>query len=1442
MSKRVATSQGGEERYGGMDEGGPRDGPVDKPTKATAAQLAQRRIKEMKKKTPRGSRAGSPAIADPGATGANAFQSFQAPPSTNSFNFSMPGAAPAPSFAQSTTQQNGSTPFGNSQANGAPSFGGFGSTQQTNGVQSTQSTNGWNPGTSLQNFGPQRADTTSTPSTSFSFGQTPAASQEQPKQNGFNPSTSMFGTQTQQPQTNGEQTPKVNPFAGLFGSQSQTNGSTPAPAIGTGLFGSTPAAPATTTAPGQSVFSGLGASSASMVKSNMFSNTPAPQTVEQPPPGTEGALFKWGLSSQANGQAPAQPVTEQPKEAPKYSFGQTSQQSNGIAAPTPSNPFANLSQPKAPETEKAPVKFNFGQTYGENSTSAPTNGNVFTGIFSQPAAETPAKAPEATISNNLFSAVGGQLQDPKTPFKFGQGQITFGQGPSQVEKTPSQNLFGAATPAQTNGAPSINFGASQQDDTSMVTPGNTPHKQNLAVSQPGQQSAQPAPETETPNAGKSMFDRISRDAPVTANKPAFAFGNASVSNDSQVEQTPNPNAGKSMFDRMTPRDPEPPATAPKAPSAPSFSITAPTPIPADKAPSQIRPSAMSAPSTTTSTAAPDRQGLKALNQGILAHLSSEDENQDWSKIMQFYLDQAAKFMGREAVKAPVARAQAPQQSASGPAIEISRAPPPAPASDAPNRNMFAGSFAKPAAPAASSSSQSGTVHAMAPAPPGHSTYAPAPATPKPLASNIFSQAYNPPATEPINRKFSADEALTKSNTFAAPPATEKRSKSNASVEYPKLPETASNTAKLFASTLDKPAPKTTSSGSPSFGPSDDLMTKVREQKAAKEAAQRAEQNGSAPVPSSAFKPSTKFNFGGPSTPAPASEKATAAPMFGFKPADSATAATPGTAFKPSTKLNFGASATAQQTLAPTAAAPAFGFKPSAAPDSAPNFLSAFGKKAESTAEQEKNKRKANDLDSDDDEAEWEAKDQAEQEAKRQKIEELAKAASGFKPAGTNVASLKPLPAPADGSSLLAAFGKKAEKTVEEEMKKRKAEDLDSDDDETEWEARYQAEQEAKRQKIEEAAKSAPTFGFRAAANGDGPSKAPFAFKVPDTPKTTDTSSEKVAEGTSEATKPGFGKSMFDRTTFPDKTSSTPNAFSNAFPTKTTGTPGAPFAKFGQGSSTSPTKTNSTPAISFGAATPAATADKTGPEKEHIQGNNTWNPSTPIKFGTFAKPCESTTPAAAPPANSFGGLFGASAASNGSNSLAPPTVGFSFGGPKAVSTDVSRATTPGVTTDGEASAAGEEAQAEEGEPSDTVHVKPAVDLATLTEEEREAEEVLFEVAVAKARKKVTRPVEEGGSTSWVDKGKGPLYIVKNKSTGKTRVLMKIPPLGRLAMNFSPRTGFNYTCPEGQKQVQAAFIDHFEKSESDAGRPSFWNIQVREAKDAQEIARILTEERS
>ncbi|KAI7115307.1 hypothetical protein KC343_g18659, partial [Hortaea werneckii] len=259
----------------------------------------------------------------------------------------------------------------------------------------------------------------------------------------------------------------------------------------------------------------------------------------------------------------------------------------------------------------------------------------------------------------------------------------------------------------------------------------------------------------------------------------------------------------------------------------------------------------------------------------------------------------------------------------------------------------------------------------------------------------------------------------------------------------------------------------------------------------------------------------------------------------------------------------------------------------------------------------------------------------------------------------------------------------------------------------------------------------------------------------------------------------------------------------------------------------------------------AEADKANGEESQGTGDNTWKPSTPIKFGAPTGQ-ESTTPAAAPPKNPFAGLFGSNPTpqSKGpgseSGKLAPPSVGFNFGAPKSASTDASRTTTPGATTDGEASGAGEQA---DGEPSDEQKDEQQEDMSKLTESEKEGHDVLLELPIAKGSKFDDKKNDNGSMVKgWVDKGKGPLYILKNQETGKTRVLLKVGPMGRIAMNFAAKPEFKYTNEAGKKTVGASFIDHMDPKQGASGVPSMWMISVGQAENAAKIASLLEEHKA
>lgn len=126
------------------------------------------------------------------------------------------------------------------------------------------------------------------------------------------------------------------------------------------------------------------------------------------------------------------------------------------------------------------------------------------------------------------------------------------------------------------------------------------------------------------------------------------------------------------------------------------------------------------------------------------------------------------------------------------------------------------------------------------------------------------------------------------------------------------------------------------------------------------------------------------------------------------------------------------------------------------------------------------------------------------------------------------------------------------------------------------------------------------------------------------------------------------------------------------------------------------------------------------------------------------------------------------------------------------------------------------------------------------EELETEEVVVQVSMAKASKYDDKNTEDGVKKAWIERGKGPLYVLKNKSTGKVRVLLKMPPLGRLAMNFEPLKDVEYKNSR-PKFVTGPFIDHLDTNKDKAPGIKTWQIQVREAADAEKIAKALMDGR-
>ncbi|CAG7922978.1 unnamed protein product [Penicillium olsonii] len=426
MQKRAAFGdQGSKDGDGGFGQGTP----DDKPHRATAAQLASRKIKDVRRR-----RAPTP------TTGGGS--------DTPSFNPFAGTAAPAANPAPPST---GFT-FGQTQ-NQSQSFPGASSGAGQGGMFSS-GTNGQAGGQPSFNFG----------GSSTSFGAQPAS-------NPFSINTS-FGGNTQ-PATNGFSFGGFN--AGGSGNQA-TPTPAPAPAPTFGGFG----AQQNTSTPGSGLF---GQSTSHITSPGDESMQTSPDTKPKADSGlgTKPAIGGSPLAnpfSTLSGQTASNPfapkpaaTSETPKPAFKPLFGAAAESkpeeakaqpaASNLFAPKPasdapaSNPFASLSGQTAgasnlfapkPSAEQTPAKpaeaaKPFGSLFG--STTTPKPAEPASNLFA------PASATDTPKASNPFAS----LSTPKVPETEGAAKATeaqpfsFSFGTPALSKTPDAESSSSATPA-----------------------------------------------------------------------------------------------------------------------------------------------------------------------------------------------------------------------------------------------------------------------------------------------------------------------------------------------------------------------------------------------------------------------------------------------------------------------------------------------------------------------------------------------------------------------------------------------------------------------------------------------------------------------------------------------------------------------------------------------------------------------------------------------------------------------------------------------------------------------------------------------------------------------------------------------------------------------------------------------------------------------------------
>ena len=492
-----------------------------------------------------------------------------------------------------------------------------------------------------------------------------------------------------------------------------------------------------------------------------------------------------------------------------------------------------------------------------------------------------------------------------------------------------------------------------------------------------------------------------------------------------------------------------------------------------------------------------------------------------------------------------------------------------------------------------------------------------------------------------------------------------------------------------------------------------------------------------------------------------------------------------------------------------------------------NFAAKFADTVAQSEMDAKKKRKAEEFNSDDsdaDEAEWERNDAEEQRAKKQKIQEDLREAAKAKPKFVPGKGIVTEAAELKDEANAAAPGTQAGNSHVTELDKKHA----------------MAVEQAEKYRVGAAKIQGLFQSFDKVGSGNEGSKNGDADDEDDEEDGSDgdegQQSKQVSKG-----------SLFDRVSFAKPT--TPKPADKEHPL---GASSLGLNMFGHISG---------PAAAVGfnpinKSSPAKSPNRPGSGEK---GDNTWKPESPIRFGgpfggdganddapavNITSPSPSKAPlgslfgssktanatvetpakpalnfAAATPAGSLGSSFGfgispLKPATSSTSSLFPPSTNPSNG--------VSRSTSPGATTGesaAESTADGEDEGAEKHEQLNLISGGPG----------EEDEDVLHEVRAKASIWNEGKGDEEKGE--WETKGLGPFRILKNRETGKTRMLMRQDPSGRVIINASIFKHFEYKAVN--KSTFRVPIP------SASGKLETWIIKVGKDADAGAITKVLEE---
>ncbi|KAJ5961517.1 hypothetical protein N7501_006458 [Penicillium viridicatum] len=401
-------------------------------------------------------------------------------------------------------------------------------------------------------------------------------------------------------------------------------------------------------------------------------------------------------------------------------------------------------------------------------------------------------------------------------------------------------------------------------------------------------------------------------------------------------------------------------------------------------------------------------------------------------------------------------------------------------------------------------------------------------------------------------------------------------------------------------------------------------------------------------------------------------------------------------------------------------------------------------------------------------------------------------------------------APATGANFLAQFKSKSDSTIADAKAKRKAEEFDSDEeDEAEWERKDEERQRAKRAEIEAAAKKRAVFvpgeGFKFVDDDTAPQNVeePATSAAPATPPQDDSAgtinptpnifppftSPSTASTKANGT-PSVSSSIF-QPRFPKSSSPQSSEFSTLVGTATRspadaalfgGKPPAPPSFFGAGAPSSSVFGSSSQPVPasqniFGGLKPTSPKRKTSadesddddsPAKKPKSSHNIFGGPQPTSQNIFgaSKPTSPKRKASVDESNNHDDF----PAKKTKPSPPPPSAGASMFGrvstaPMAPS--INSSAQPMMSTPSTAT------EDEEGEPGEIFDL-------TKGNGGEEEEIVMFE-----SKSRVFKLEEK-----WLPKGTGPVRVLKHPVTGRARIVARAEPSGNVTLNILLKKEFDY----------------------------------------------------